>query len=158
MRNLRSHLPKREPRANCRSKTKPSSGHDHAAGIRNSFDFAARLVGGGRTVHPVSRVFRGAFHGLRVTRTVLFEQQVNGFADELGCGAIQAVGQRSERLPLFFINPLWLFLFSPAAPWSAAYHDHSAVPNSGTVAQENGTKPCAGPSPASVERHNGSSN
>jgi hypothetical protein len=67
MRNLRSHLPKREPRANCRNKTKPSSGHDHAAGIRNSFDFAASLVGGGRTVHPVSRVFRGAFHGLRVT-------------------------------------------------------------------------------------------
>jgi len=67
MRNLRSHLPTREPRANCRSKTKPSSGHDHAAGIRNSFDFAASLVGGGRTVHPVSRVFRRAFHGLRVT-------------------------------------------------------------------------------------------
>ena len=62
MRNLRSHLPKREPRANCR-KTKPSSGLDHAAGIRNSFDFAARLVFGGRTVHPASRVFRSAFHG-----------------------------------------------------------------------------------------------
>jgi len=33
------------------------------AGIRNSFDFAARLVGGGRTVHPVSRVF-----GKRISR------------------------------------------------------------------------------------------
>ncbi len=29
---------------------------------RNSFDFAARLVCGVRTVHPVSRVFRSAFH------------------------------------------------------------------------------------------------
>jgi hypothetical protein len=29
---------------------------------RNSFNFAARLVGGGRTVHPVSRVFRSVFH------------------------------------------------------------------------------------------------
>ena len=62
MRNLRSHSARREPRANCR-KTKPSSGHDHAASIRNSFDLAARLVGGGRTVHPVWRVFRSVFHG-----------------------------------------------------------------------------------------------
>jgi hypothetical protein len=28
---------------------------------RNSFNFAARLVCGGRTVHPVSRVFRARF-------------------------------------------------------------------------------------------------
>src|SRR5580765_5295457 len=37
--------------------------------------------------------------------TVLFEQQVDDFADELGCGTIQAVGQRFERLPLLFANP-----------------------------------------------------
>src|SRR4029077_1394446 len=45
-------------------------GHDHSASIRNSFDFAARLVGGGRTVHPVSRVFRSAFHGSTSYRTI----------------------------------------------------------------------------------------
>jgi len=42
---------------------------------------------------------------IRLFCAVLFEQQVDGFADELGCGAIQTVGQRFERLPLFFTNP-----------------------------------------------------
>jgi hypothetical protein len=66
MRNLRSLLTRESPE---QTAAKPSLRPDpitlQASG--NSFDLVARLVGGGRAVHPVSRVFRGAFHGLRVT-------------------------------------------------------------------------------------------
>jgi len=42
LRERASQLRQNATWANCR-KTKPSSGPDYAAGIRNSFDFAARL-------------------------------------------------------------------------------------------------------------------
>jgi hypothetical protein len=59
MPNLRSHPPRESPE---QTAAKPSLCPDTITlQASESFNFAASLVCGGRTVHPVSRVFRSAF-------------------------------------------------------------------------------------------------
>jgi hypothetical protein len=70
-------LPPRESPEQTAAKSSLRPDTINAAGIRNSFDFAASLVDGGRTVHPASRVFRSAFHGFTRYRTSCFYYSIS---------------------------------------------------------------------------------